>query len=172
MSWPEYLPSSIPTVDEMRELSERGWGTSWEVVGSSLATMVEGCGADQDWIRLSDEVWRYRQQRAAATVRTVARREAARHAERDAARRQRAASERAERLREARYDEEARQVRLTLQEYRRTHPYGVEAYGPAGPHGEAMWYPIEMRVISEEAALALAEHLHRVQGLTARAVHW
>ena len=180
---PAFLASSLPTVDDWAELSEVGWGTSWAVVGSALETMVEGCGADADWIRQSDEVAVRRRQRAErVTARAVAqaqwalRRAADREAERLAQAAQiaqaHAVSAHVRELRELRYELEALRAKQTLREYRRTHPYGVEFFGPVGTHGEPEWHPINMGLKSEAEAVALAEHFTRVQGIQARAVAW
>lgn len=165
------FPSNFPTVDEWSELSALGWGTSWAVVGSALQTMVEGCGADADWIRQSDEVALRRQHAAErAYQRTVRQQQQA--ADRETERRERwareqAAATRVNRLRELRYELEALKAKQTLREYRRTHPFGVEFCG-AGGH----WYPINMRVASEADACAMAAHFTQIQGIQARAVAW
>lgn len=173
---PSFAASNLPTVDDWAELSEVGWGTSWAVVGSSLLTMVEGSGADAAWIRQSDEAALHRQQAAERAYRRMVR-EQQQAAEREAERRERwareqAAATRVNRLRELRYELEALKAKQTLREYRRTHPFGVECYGPVSTHGEPEWYPVNMRVASEADALAMAAHFTRIQGIPARAVAW
>lgn len=170
-------------MDDWAELSAIGWGTSWAVVGSSLETMVEGSGADREWVQLSDEGWVQRQKRADRAYWQAVRRAREQRAqserirerlerEQAQAERERHAAANANRLRQLRYELDALKAAQTFREYRRTHPFGVEFYGPVAGGREPEWHPINMRLTSEAEALAMAEHFNRVQGIQARAVAW
>jgi hypothetical protein len=179
-----YFPASdIPTVDDWAELSAIGWGTSWAVVGSSLETMVEGSGADREWVQLSDEGWLQRQKRADRAYWQAVRRDrdqrtrsarlrAQLEREQAQAERERYAAANANRLRQLRYELEALKAAQTLRGVSADASLRVEFYGPVAGGREPEWHPINMRLTSEAEALNLAEHFRRVQGIQARAVAW